>query len=78
MLTESITGLSSSRLGQIDPILCALALALDEYYNLICLSHTLISIFVIKVLCYSKIHQYLFTPYFKMNDKVLVEKAKTD
>lgn len=33
MLTESITGLRSSTLVQIDPILCALALALDEYYN---------------------------------------------
>lgn len=78
MLPESITGLSSSTLVQIDPILRALALALDEYYNLFCLFYTLISSFVIKVLCYSKLHQFLFTTYFKLNDKVLVEKAKTD
>lgn len=78
MLTESLTGLSSSTLLQIDPILCALALALDGYYNLICLLHTLISSFAIKVLCYSKLHQYLFTTYFKLNNKVLVEKTKTD
>lgn len=35
MLTESSTGLRSSALVQTDPILCALALALDQYYDLI-------------------------------------------
>lgn len=71
MLTESVTGLRSSALVQRYPIF---SFRID-YYNLFCLFHTLISSFVIKLLCYSKLHQNVFTTYFKLSDKVLVEKA---